>query len=423
MLEVYSCFEMFSPVTIDTSSNSFCGQIQCIEFMAVNKSNIQEVGPLRPRSEVEDFGLVLDERLASKVDRVKESLLSKNKTGLKGNMAANEITGKVSDQARINWQQISAAEKAEQRVKEAEQRATKANQRATKAEQREAEAEQRAKAAEAGLEISRTNLLSRTMELAKVKAAKMEAEQRAIEAEEKLQTTRAELAQANAAVFAARTEAEQEQLARKKKEESELRKAKQAEVEAEELARNDLMKLRGILEAAMNAAFSDNFQRAYNHVEDGLLICKQRMKQGTGVVERQQLELLQSVISRMIERCDDVLLWSAKDVHDYLCVAARQLSLPLAQHPDGVVDGRLFAKLRDRFLPLWAQLGAADMQKMLLMHKDLDRRLSCRTRRQIPSRELVPVNWMASQSWEDPYTVRVVPLEQDSKEFIHVAAR
>ena len=412
-------------MTIDTSSNSFCGQIQCIEFMAVNKSNIQEVGPLRPRSEVEDFGLVLDERLASKVDRVKESLLSKNKTGLKGNMAANEITGKVSDQARINWQQISAAEKAEQRVKEAEQRATKANQRATKAEQREAEAEQRAKAAEAGLEISRTNLLSRTMELAKVKAAKMEAEQRAIEAEEKLQTTRAELAQANAA----RTEAEQraiqaeKQLARKQKEESELRKAKQAEVEAEALARNDLMKLRGILEAAMNAAFNDYLQRAYNHVEDGLLICKQRMKQGTGVVERQQLELLQSVISRMIERCGDVLLWSAKDVHDYLCVAARQLSLPLAQHPDGVVDGRLFAKLRDRFLPLWAQLGAADMQKMLLMHKDLDRRLSCRTRRQIPSRELVPVNWMASKSWEDPYTVRVVPLEQDSKEFIYVAAR
>ena len=393
--------------------------------MAVKTGNIQEVGPLRPKGELEDFGLVLGERLASKVDRVKELLLSKNKVGLKGNMAANELMGKVSDQARINWQQISTAAKAVQRAKEAEQRATKAYQRAMKAEQREAEAEQRAKAAEAGLEISRKSLLSRTMELAKVKAAKMEAEQRAIEAEDKLQTTRAELAQANAA----RTEAEQraiqaeKQLARKQKEESELRKAKQAEVEAEELARNDLMKLRGILEAAMNAAFSDNFQRAYNHVEDGLLICKQRMKQGTGVVERQQLELLQSVISRMIERCGDVLLWSAKDVHDYLCVAARQLSLPLAQHPDGVVDGRLFAKLRDRFLPLWAQLGAADMQKMLLMHKDLDRRLSCRTRRQIPSRELVPVNWMASKSWEDPYTVRVVPLEQDSKEFIYVAAR
>ena len=341
--------------------------------------------------------------------------------------AADENAKRAAEElARKRREDILRTEKADQERQEAEKWLKRAAEElATK--QRKLQEKAAREEAEKSSKWAAEVLARRREELARQEKSRLERK----EAEELAKREAEELATKRQKELARQEKTERErrdakERARKDTEEAERIKEELIAKEmvalsarTEALAGKERAKLKDILSKALNAAFVDDYQSSFHHIDNARVVWNKGEQMGLGLAEGQQLEVLEEVLKRMISRSSNVQQWSERDVRDYLCVASGRLSLPAPNLPDGPVNGKRFAESWKCFLPIWTELGLNESLQLQRIQGDLDRRL----RESGLHVEPPPLHWKGCGRGENPFAMRRVLLDSSSQEFFKVKQR
>ena len=342
--------------------------------------------------------------------------------------AADENAKRAAEElARKRREDILRTEKADQERQEAEKWLKRAAEElATK--QRKLQEKAAREEAEKSSKWAAEVLARRREELARQEKSRLERK----EAEELAKREAEELATKRQKELARQEKTERErrdakERARKDTEEAERIKEELIAKEmvalsarTEALAGKERAKLKDILSKALNAAFVDDYQSSFHHIDNARVVWNKGEQMGLGLAEGQQLEVLEEVLKRMISRSSsNVHHWSERDVHDYLCVASGRLSLPAPNLRDGPVNGKRFAESWKCFLPIWTELGLNEFLQLQRIQDDLDRRL----RESGLHVEPPPLHWKGCGRGENPFAMRRVLLDSSSQEFFKVKQR